>query len=226
MVEAIHVDVLNAFLGQKLAEGSKRAVLDVEPLPDFPELDLRELRQRRGPRRRGMVVAHRLVSESEDGPVVGNLRPWVLTLAKQVVQTLLEGRDDVGFGLAHLICGGFHGLHVTPSQPRLIPAARMNPPMPRMLAGLQAPAVRDASRSGDQPCGSLRRSVPGPNAADRHEANSREPPQRCLRWIARTPRRRSARSLRRRAGCGGCATCAPSFCQPPPRPLPPHATPT
>src|SRR5258708_20567311 len=144
-----------------------------------------------------MVVAHRLVSESEDGPVVGNLRPWVLTLAKQVVQTLLEGRKDVGFGLAHLICGGFQGLHVTPSQPRLIPAARMNPPMPRMLGGLQAPAVRDASRSGDQPCGPLRRSVPGSNAAGRHESNSREPPERCLRWIARTPRPRTPRIPRR-----------------------------
>ncbi len=44
MVEAVHVDVLNPFLGQELAERSKRAVLDVEPLPDFPELDLRELR--------------------------------------------------------------------------------------------------------------------------------------------------------------------------------------
>ena len=40
MVEAVHVDVLNAFLGQQLAERSQRAVLDVEPLPDLPELDL------------------------------------------------------------------------------------------------------------------------------------------------------------------------------------------
>src|SRR6202158_4711262 len=136
MVEAIHVDVLNAFLGQELAERSKRAVLDVEPLPDFPELDLRELRQRRGPSRRGMVVAHGLVSESEDGPVVGDLRPWVLTLAEQVVQALLEGREDVSFGLAQLIFSGFLSLPDRHSRRRPFPTAPMTRQAFRKLGGL------------------------------------------------------------------------------------------
>src|ERR1700687_6364847 len=136
MVEAIPVGVLHASLGQKLAERSQGAVRDVEPRPDFPELDLRELRQRRGPSRRGMVVADRLVSESEDGPVVGDLRPRILTLAEQVIQTLLEGREDVSFGLAQLICSGFQTLHVRPSRRRSIPAAPMTPRAFRKLGGL------------------------------------------------------------------------------------------
>src|SRR5260370_42327329 len=108
-----------------------------------------------------MVVAHCLVCESEDGSVVGDLRPWVLTLAEQVVQTLLEGREDVSFGLAQLICSGFQGLHVTLSQRRSIPAAPMIPRAFRKLGGSEAPSVPVAFRSGGQPYGALSRYVPG-----------------------------------------------------------------
>src|ERR1700687_5395107 len=57
MVQAIHVDVLDPFLGEELAGGSECAVLNIESLPYLPELDWGELGQRRGTSRRGMVVA-------------------------------------------------------------------------------------------------------------------------------------------------------------------------
>ena len=40
VIEAVHMNVLNAFLGKQLAQRSQRAVLDVETLPDLPQLDL------------------------------------------------------------------------------------------------------------------------------------------------------------------------------------------
>src|SRR5438445_11281436 len=113
MVEAIHVDVLNAFLGEQFAQRTKSAVLYVESLPYLPKLDLGELRQRGGTGRRGMVGAHSLVGGPEDRPIVGDLRPRSLALAEQIFEVLLKRLRDVGFGVAQLIGGSIEDLHVT-----------------------------------------------------------------------------------------------------------------
>src|SRR5207302_826876 len=141
-VEAIHVDVLNTFLGEQLAQRSKRAVLYVESLPYLPKLDLGELRQRGGTSRRGMVVAHSLVGEPEDRSIVRDLRPRIFALAEQIFEALLKRWKDVGFGLAQLIGGGFQDLHVTLSVRRPIRAAPVTLPTLRTPGASPVPATR------------------------------------------------------------------------------------